>query len=818
MKGSLMKKTRTAGTKRHGRKKRGILIPLILVFMFVIAMVGYTSMLIYNVAVSNSSAVIEDRLLNVSSMIDNHLNTAENILHVTADSIQHMLISGTTPARIHEFMVEETNNVSEQFNENFTGLYGYIMGRYMDGLNWEPPDDYDPKSREWYILAAENNGDVVFVPPYIDAQTGNIIISVTRMLPDRQNIISLDVQLKGVQSLVEDLKLNGKGYGFIVDETGFVIAHDDENRIGINIKDTPGGGDLLNAIKTADQGRFSYNSDNENCTVFVNGITNNWYVVITVSDEELYEEVRSQLVVNALICIMIFVTIAFIYYLGYKNEKNYSRRMEEMRLEEKQKEYETKMLILEKEAANQANKAKSNFLANMSHEIRTPMNAILGMDEMILRDARDMKILKYASDIRSAGKTLLSIINDILDLSRIESGKMEIIPVEYDFASVLNDIVNMTMNKAREKGLTYDLNVDHDIPSVLLGDEIRIRQIILNITNNAIKYTSQGGINLNISFDRETRNLRIRVEDTGMGIHREDLDKLFSSFQRLDETRNRNIEGTGLGLNITRQLVEMMGGNITVESEYGKGSVFTVNIIQEIVDATPIGSYNERLTGTLTAAEKFRPALIAPKARVLIVDDNEMNLEVIIELLRETRIRITTALSGSECIEALERSSFDVIFLDQMMPRMSGTQTLEMIRNCHLADNTPIIALTADAIVGARESYIREGFSDYLSKPVMYNDLEAILLRYIDKSLILTPGQLKEEEAAKERAGDDKPVILVISDSSERLKEMKEIIGENYKGVFVRDEDSARRWLGKHSAEYIIRSAVMPADKEDTGG
>ncbi len=341
---------------------------------------------------------------------------------------------------------------------------------------------------------------------------------------------------------------------------------------------------------------------------------------------------------------------------------------------------------------------------------------------------------------------------------------------------------------------------------MLLGDEIRIRQIILNITNNAIKYTAEGGISLDISYDRSVSRLKIRVTDTGMGIRPEDLDKLFSSFQRLDETKNRNIEGTGLGLNITKQLVEMMDGSITVESEYGKGSVFTVDIVQKAADDTPIGNYTERLKKTRAESEQFKPVLIAPKAKVLIVDDNEMNLEVITELLRETRMKVTTALSGSECIEFLENSAFDVIFLDQMMPGMSGTQTLEVIKSRHLADMTPIIALTADAIVGARDSYIREGFTDYLSKPVMYNDLEAVLLKYIDRSLLLTLEQLKEEETAKERARANKPVILVVCDSPEKLKEMKELIGENYKGVFVRDEESANRWLEKHSAEFIIRS------------
>ena len=794
-------------TEKYGRKKNSMIIPLILVFVFVVVLVFYTSKLMYNVAVSNSQVVIEDRLFNVSSLVENHLNTAENVLHVTADSVSHMMISGSTRARVHEFLVQETNNIAEQFDENYTGLYGYIMGKYTDGLNWEPPEDYDPQSRDWYILAMERDGEIVFVPPYIDAQTGNMIISVSRMLPDRQNVISLDVQLQGIQDMMKDLTLNGKGYGFVVDDTGLIIAHADEEKKGKNIRDFEGGGEYLDEIIRTDSGSFNYKIGKAASSVYVNSIMNNWYIVMVVSDDELYEEVRSQLLINALICTLIFSMIALLYYLGYKKEKSYSARMEEMKNEEQRQEYETQLLKLEKDAADQANKAKSNFLANMSHEIRTPMNAILGMDEMIIREAKDPKISKYANNIHSAGRTLLSIINDILDLSKIESGKMELVPVEYDFASVLNDIVNMTMNKAQEKGLTYDIFVDPSIPSVMRGDEIRIRQIILNITNNAIKYTEDGGVGLSFGFVHDKNRLTIRVADTGMGIREEDLDKLFSSFQRLDETRNRKIEGTGLGLNITKQLIEMMGGTINVESTYGKGSVFTAEVIQEVVDDTPIGDYSERLSVSQKQKEEFRPTLIAPKARILIVDDNEMNLEVITELLGDTRMKMRTALSGDDCLEMLEKESFDVILLDQMMPGMSGTQTLEEIRTRHLCDDTPVIALTADAILGARDSYIKEGFTDYLSKPVMYAELEAVLLKYVNKDLLIGEDELKDEEdkkKAKDAAGD-LPVVLVVNDSTEKLKDLKEAFSGRYKGVFVKDEASAEKYLSKHDVEFIIR-------------
>ncbi|MCR5591318.1 MAG: response regulator [Lachnospiraceae bacterium] len=786
---------------KKGRKKNSMIIPLMLIFVFVAVMVMYTSRLIYSVAVSNAREVISDKMLNVSSLIENHLNTAENVLHITADSVHHMIISGSTPARINEFLVEETNNVSEQFDENFAGIYGYIMSKYMDGLKWEPPEDYDPKTRDWYIIAEQSDGEVALVPPYVDAQTGNMIISVCRMLPDRQNIISLDVQLNRLQEMMNELTLKDRGYGFLIDDSGLFIAHKDAGMKGMNLCDSEGGKDFLKAIKEADSGSFSYTYGGEKNTVFVNRVVDSWYLVMVISNRELFSEVWSQLIVNVLICTLVFAMIALFYYAGYNNEKNYTKRMEEMKMEEQRKEFETKALMLEKEAADQANRAKSNFLANMSHEIRTPMNAIIGMDEMILRESKDNRISKYATDIQSAGRTLLSIINDILDLSKIESGKMELIEVDYEFASVLNDIVNMTMNKAKEKGLSYDLAVDPDIPSTLRGDEIRIRQVILNITNNAIKYTESGGVKIGISYDRSQSMLSVRVEDTGIGIREEDLGKLFSSFQRLDETKNRNIEGTGLGLNITKQLAEMMGGTIQVKSEYGKGSVFEATMVQETVDDTPIGDYTKRLEESRRSTAKFSSTLIAPDAKVLIVDDNEMNLEVISSLMGETRIKITTALSGRECLEILKERSFDVILLDQMMPGMSGTQTLENIKKEHLAKGTPVVALTADAIIGARDSYIKEGFDDYLSKPVMYSELEAVLLKYIDKRLLLTPEQLGKEEEAKL----SKPVVLVIDEPSDKLTALREALTEKFKAVFVRDEESAGKFLSKHEADFIIR-------------
>jgi len=797
--------TKTERSKLFGLKKHGMLIPLILVFVFIAVMAIYTSRLMKNAAVSNSNAVIEDRVLNVSSMINNHLNTAENILHVTADSVYHMLVSGSTPARIHEFLVDETDNVEKQFNENFTGLYGVIMTRYMDGLNWEPPEGWDPTTRDWYIIARESDGKVAFVPPYVDAQTGNVIISVCRMLPDRQNIISLDVQLKGIQDMMKELNVNGKGYGFVVDDDGFIVAHGDDSKKGTYITDTPEGERFFEKIKEVESDCFTYTYDGEDSTVFVNEIANNWHVVMIVGDREMYEETRSQILINDLIYFLVFAMIALFYIAGYRNERKYTKSVETMKLEEQKASYERKVLELEKDAANASNKAKSDFLANMSHEIRTPMNAIIGMDEMILRSSPQDPIRKYALDIQSAGKTLLSIINDILDFSKIESGKMELWPVEYNFSSVMNDVINMTMKKAKDKGLDFILNVSEDIPSVMLGDEIRVRQVMLNLINNAIKYTHEGSVTINVSYDRATQMLWLVVKDTGIGIKNEDFGKLFGSFQRLEEDKNRNIEGTGLGLNITMRLVKMMGGTIGVNSKYGEGTTFTVQMKQTVVDATPIGDFVQNLTRMQEYKEEYTPSLIAPSASILVVDDNDMNLEVIVSLLEDTKISVTTAESGKECLGILRERSFDIIFLDQMMPGMSGIQTLEEINKEHLAEGTPVIALTADAIVGARETYLGEGFTDYLTKPVMYHDLESILLKYLNHDLLLSKEEADDQKKASSASDEDKPVILVINDSTDKLNGLKARASEGFKWVYVRDEASAAKYLDKHKADYILR-------------
>ncbi len=403
-----------------------------------------------------------------------------------------------------------------------------------------------------------------------------------------------------------------------------------------------------------------------------------------------------------------------------------------------------------KQEAIKASKAKSEFLSNMSHEIRTPINAVLGMNEMIMRESSEKQIVEYAANIQSAGRTLLSIINDILDFSKIESGKMEIVPVSYDVSSFVNDIVNMIKIRAEKKKLGFFYEIDENIPSVLYGDDVRIRQVITNILTNAVKYTPEGYVRLRmnvVNIENDILRLEVSVTDTGIGIKEEDMDKLFTSFQRLDQEKNRSIEGTGLGIPIVQCLLDMMGSKLKVSSVYGSGSTFSFELEQKIVKPEPIGDFEQRFKAAATEHTSDVVVRIAPRAKVLVVDDNQTNLLVAKSLLKRTKVNLDTAPSGAKCIELLKSKRYDIVFLDHMMPEMDGIETLKKVKEENLAPDTCFVALTANAIHGARQAYLDAGFDDYLSKPFTGMDIEKCLFGHISKSLCEEETQITKEKA-----------------------------------------------------------------------
>ena len=390
--------------------------------------------------------------------------------------------------------------------------------------------------------------------------------------------------------------------------------------------------------------------------------------------------------------------------------------------------------------AQTATEAKSNFLANMSHEIRTPINTIMGMDEMILRETSEKVVEEYALDIKTASQNLLSLINDILDITKIESGKMGIVKGEYDFMSLMHDVLNNIVLRAKEKNLELKLNIASNIPCNMLGDDIRIKQVLTNIITNAVKYTQEGYIEITTTCKKsfgEYVELTFSVKDTGIGIKPEDIKRMFESFERLEVNRNRNIEGAGLGMTITQNLLKMMGSTLNVDSTYGEGSTFSFTISQEVVNPEPIGDFEQKLK-QLTSNYEYSTSFEAPNATFLVVDDNAMNRKVFVALLRDSKVKVVEAENGYDCLQLIKNQHFDMIFLDHMMPGMDGVETFKAM--ARLEGNkclgTPVIALTANAIAGAKERYLTLGFHGFLSKPVVPAQLEKTIRDFLPESLL----------------------------------------------------------------------------------
>lgn len=394
-------------------------------------------------------------------------------------------------------------------------------------------------------------------------------------------------------------------------------------------------------------------------------------------------------------------------------------------------------LAMAKDEADKANQAKTRFLARMSHEIRTPINAVIGMNEMIIRESEEEKIKKYASDVKDSSNVLLNIINEILDASKIESGMMELAPARYKLSSFLNDIYNMINLRAVNKGLTLDFEIDPKLPSEYFGDDRCIRQVLTNLLTNAVKYTNEGKVTLSISgsTQEDTAVLHYKVKDTGIGFKPEDIENIYGEFKRFDLSRNRNVEGSGLGMNIVHSLLQLMGSDLKIESEYEKGTEFSFTIEQKITNKEPIGDYKKSIE-KMAAKEADSIKFIAPSAKILVVDDNIMNLKVFSKLISHVEAEITETDSGKKCLELLKDNRYDIIFLDHMMPEMDGIETLHHIKDDRLAIGTPVIMLTANAIAGDREMYLEEGFDDFISKPVMPKALDEMLIEYLKDKVI----------------------------------------------------------------------------------
>ena len=760
------------------------------------------------------------------------LSEAETTLLNSYYIVQEMVKQNTPKQEILDYLITTTEWMKRRDKGllRFYGIYGYINGEFYDSLDLNPDNDFIPQRRPWYQTAIRSSTDVTYTAPYEDARTGDNIVSAVCNIDINGSIVGIlvtDININWLVEYVASLALTTGGYGILLSQNMSLMAYPDRTLRNSQLQDLGSSYEEIARILRSGENIFArkvLDRNGSSIIVFFTRISNGWYVGIATPYVRFYKD----LYVSATILILLGLTLSLLLCFIL------------LRLSS------AKLL------ADEESKTKSSFLASMSHEIRTPMNAITGMTELLLRTELSDKARGYTKDIKQAGTNLISIINDILDFSKIEAGKMEITPVKYLLSSLVNDTINIISTRLTEKPIRFFTNIDGNIPNSLIGDEVRLRQILLNLLSNAVKYSKKGHIGLSIIADKlENKKiwLKMTVTDTGFGIKQEDKAKIFDKFTQLDTTKNRGIEGTGLGLSITKLLCVAMGGNITLESEYGKGSEFTVIIPQDIesqelfavvkepekkkvlvyerrsvyakslcwslekmfVPHTLVtnpddlaealhreewfflfsgcGLYDkikpimengdffkgnkphlalmaERGTDSYIPNVRFVPLPIqslsianilndmtenagyadssvvfdalpftAKQARLLIVDDIPTNLNVVEGLLAPYEAVVDTSLSGKEAVELVKQQEYDIVFMDHMMPEMDGIEATTIIRaqEGERFKTMPIIALTANAIVGMREIFIEKGFSDFLAKPIDVSKFDEILDRWIPK-------------------------------------------------------------------------------------
>ncbi len=598
---------------------------------------------------------------------------------------------------------------------------------YMNN-GWEPSDDWHVEERQWYIDTLQSPYGWNISAPYYDEQTGYYCVTISEMVFDAQTNeflgnFGIDFYMDKLVDILGSSYTN-QGYAFLVDSDGEIINHPNGS-YQMSESNITNVSELEFAEIVADGQSISTIKDYDGVTKLVIASRNsesNFTIYVVSTIWTIFKNVF----LYGLLSIAVFlICITIIYRMITKLLKWQDETNETL-----------------KKAADQAisaGKAKSEFLAQMSHEIRTPINAVLGMNEMILRETDKPDIREYASNIKSAGKTLLSLINSILDFSKIEDGKMEIVPVKYDTALFINDLIHAISERAKAKGLELEVIVDENLPEQMYGDDVRLKQVVMNLLTNAVKYTETGKVTATFQAQKgenEEFLFFVEIKDTGIGIKEEDMGKLFESFQRIEEKRNRNIEGTGLGMAIVIKLLAMMNSSLQVSSVYGEGSVFSFRVEQGVSGEAKVGNYQEKIAQNATR-ENVEKYIYATDVKVLLVDDNEMNLKVAKGLLKRNGIVPDLAVSGFEAIELVQKNSYDILFIDHMMPKMDGIETLAKMREMQLigADSI-VIALTANAISGAKERYLEVGFTDYLSKPIEVEKLERLLAKYLPESKV----------------------------------------------------------------------------------
>jgi signal transduction histidine kinase/CheY-like chemotaxis protein len=764
---SIVKKENTEKRRRDRSKgltidvhfRRLIIIALMLVFIMSMY-VNTTSTLRWG------RSQMHEELDGYTNRLSTWVSTEKSVLDMFCSMIS------TEPELLDDYdgAVKRLDDITSQYSDISVS---YIVNPEWDRTvimsnGWEPDENWHVEDREWYNdLAASDEGWCISAP-YYDEQTGLYCVTFAEKVFDAHTgrfIGSFGIDFY-MDKLVELLgnSYSGDGYAFITDNEGTIISHPygsyrlSENNI-TNVAELP----YVSAEPDGSNVSIISDYDGKLRAAIASTQTDSGFTIYVLRN---VMSVYSSVLVYGSICVVVLLGCTITVYILMHHLIDLQNKA-------------NSQLKESADAAIAADEAKSTFLAQMSHEIRTPINAVLGMNEMILRECADNNIKEYALNIQSAGRMLLSLINSILDFSKIEDGKMEIIPATYCTASMINDLVTSVETRAAEKELQFKVNADPKLPAKLIGDDMRIKQVISNLLTNAVKYTEKGSVTLTIRAENvhdDELTLYVEVGDTGIGIREEDMGALFESFRRLDEQRNRSIEGTGLGMAIVTKLLDMMDSELHVESIYGVGSTFWFSLPQKISDRTPMGDNFHR---SMVKGKAPDTHIYAPTAEVLVVDDNEMNIKVAVSLLKMYGIVPETAPSGYMALSMIREKRYDIVLLDHMMPGMDGIQTLRRITDEGIRDaGSAMIALTANAVVGAREFYLQAGFDDYLTKPIDSELLEKTLKKYIPASKVtMVQADVPKTE---EKANEDSFTLRELQKMSSMNAYVNPVVGLGY--------------------------------------
>lgn len=675
-------------------------------------------------------------------------------LESAALMVDHYLEVGATLDDIQKFMTYETKRASMNTDSLSGNVFGVVNGAFVHDGDWVPGGDYVPTRRLWYTEAVRAHGRVVLGKPFIGSRNSDYIISFSKSLRDRKNVIVYTLPLASIAKFVSSKKKDDGDSWMVMDKEGLIIASSGEVPQGFDCLSSAAWGmdeeKLAREVLLADEKPFEFTYHGKKTLVFSASVHDDWYMVNLVEKSRLFSDMYGIIVQVTVVFALLFVVLVVLCSVTLVNRIRVTRSI----------------------------RKKSDFLESVARELRTPLNGILGMTRILLRDARDEGVRDYVKNVQVASIGLLSVVHEVQEIAKIESGELVLNQTQYDLYSVLKDCFDTVSPRATAKNLHFSLECDPDIPSSLWGDEDRIRQIVVNLLTNAILYTEVGEVRLIVEYDMipgqgthrldECINLKITVKDTGIGIRDENTDSLFGLFKI---SYGQKPAGTRFSLNLTKQLIAMCGGEIMVKSRYGEGATYMVSIPQLVLNIEPMGDFATRYKSEMGKEIFGSETLYAPAARVLAVDDAELNLKVIRGLLKETRVQIDTALNGSQCLEMVQTKHYDLILLDNLMPMMDGRETYERMKRLpeNLNKDTPVIIMIAGPVPVDKESYLSAGFADYIPKPLLEEDLIRALKWYLPKHLVLTREDLNVspfDDVASKKMEEETSAILAAYDKA----------------------------------------------------